>query len=179
MAYFTLTLLKYFVDNLFSDLGGILYSFDPTFDSVKHQQEFDRVVMSGIDPSTPIKQILELEKKYISNGSLKIYPASEAIANLIHNLESHRLIVVSTSLVSTSQIILETLNVPTVGVDIYDFSDFGSKKDVDSWKAIFHQYTSVDVIVEDTPQNLLSASNAAYDLGFKPSSHLTMPLLVK
>jgi hypothetical protein len=74
---------------------------------------------------------------------------------------------------------LETLNVPTVGVDIYDFSDFGSKKDVDSWKAIFHQYTSVDVIVEDTPQNLLSASNAAYDLGFKPSSHLTMPLLVK
>lgn len=179
MAYFTLTLLKYFVDNLFSDLGGILYSFDPSFDPIKHQLAFDRVVMSSIDPNTPVKQILEFEKRAITSGTLKIFPASTAISNLIHNLESHRLIIVSTSLVSTSELILDMLKIPTVGVDIYDMSDFGSKKAVGSWKSIFQQYTSVDVIVEDTPQNLLSASNAAFDLGFRPSSHLSMPLLTK
>lgn len=167
------------MDNLFSDLGGILYSFDPSFDPIKHQQAFDQIVMSNIDRNTPVKQILELEKKSITSGTLKIYPAPTAISNLIKNLESHRLIIVSTSLISTSELILDMLKIPTVGVDIYDMSDFGSKKEIESWKAIFQQYTSVDVIVEDTPQNLLSASNAAFSLGFKPSSHLTMPFLTK
>jgi hypothetical protein len=167
------------VTNLFSDLGGVVYSFDSTLDPLKHQSIFNDLLHKNNLDKAPLKTILEFEWNSILKGDLKIYPIKSGIDNLLENQKTSKLIIISTSLVKTSKLILETLNIPTVGVEVFDISDFGSKKDKKAWQQIFMEYTRVDVIVEDDPQNLLVATNAAFDLGFKPVAHLAMPLLTK
>lgn len=165
--------------NLISDLGGVVYSFDPTLDPVRHQSIFSELVKNNRLENADTKAILEFEWTSIIRGDLKIYPIKTGIDNLLHNLGFSKLIIVSTSLTKTSELILDTLGIPSVGVEIFDISDYGSKKDKKSWGKIFQKYTRVDVIVEDDPQNLLAATNAAYELGLKPEAHLSMPLLTK
>lgn len=165
--------------NLISDLGGIVYSFDPTLNPDKHQAIFDELLQKNNLVSAPIKTILELEWNSIISGDLKIYPIKQGIDNLKLNLGFSKLIIISTSLTKTSELILDTLGIPSVGVEIFDISDYGSKKDKKAWKSIFENYTKIDVIVEDDPQNLLAATDAAFELGHHPSAHMQMPLLSK
>lgn len=165
--------------NLISDLGGVIYSFDPTLDPAKHQTIFNDLIKTNQLVSSNLKDILEFEWTAIISGQLKIYPIKTGIDNLLRNLSLYKLVVVSTSLTKTSKLILETLIIPSVGVEIFDISDYGSKKDKKAWQEIFQKYTRVDVIVEDDPQNLLAATNAAFELGFRPEAHLSMPLLTK
>jgi len=167
------------VTNLVSDLGGVIYSFDSTLDPIKHQLAFNDLINNNHLENADLKTHLELEWQSILKGDLKIYPIKSGIDNLLENLKSSKLIIVSTSLAKTSKLLLETLGIPTVGVEIFDISKYGSKKDKKAWQQIFHKYTHIDVIVEDNPQNLLVSSNAAYELGFRPEAHLAMPLLTK
>ena len=121
------------------------------------------------------KNQLEGEYSAVQNGDLTVYPVKTGIENLVKNMLTCRVVIVSTSLVKTSRLILEKSGVETSGVDFYDMSDFGSKKDKNAWKKIFEKYESVDYIVEDGKNNLEAAKEAAVDLGFRPKLFTSMP----
>lgn len=153
---------------LVSDMGGVLYSFDSSFDPGKHQENFDLVMNQLVSDNYGIKEQLEGEWKAVNKGLLTVYPNKKAVKNLLSNLEKYQLVIVSTSLVKTSELILEKIGLKNRATKIFDMSDYGSKKDREAWKKIFQQLESVDVVVEDSETNLKAANLAAIDLGFKP-----------
>jgi len=160
-----------------SDMGGVLYSFDASFDSERHQQEFDKVMQKLNKSNATIKDQLEGEWRVVSQGLLNVYPIKGGVERMLENLESYKLVIVSTSLVKTSEHILEKIGLGKKAWKVFDISDFGSKKDGEAWKAIFRQLPAVDVIVEDGEKNLVAAEQAARKLGFTPKVYKEVPVL--
>ena len=80
-------------------------------------------------------------------------------------------------MVKTSKYCLEKLGINSQDFDIYDMSDFGSKKEKEAWKEILRKYESVDFIVEDGEKNLEAAGEAAGSLGWEPKLFTEMPSL--
>jgi len=164
---------------LVTDMGGVLYSADPGFDPIKHLENFERAKLELGCVTTDFKSQLEAEWLAVEKGTLKIYPIESGISNLKHNLDNCKVVIVSTSLVKTSKFILEKLGIKTNDFDIYDMSDYGSKKDKEAWRKIFEKYDSIDYIVEDGESNLKAANEAARELGFAPKTFTAMPDLGK
>lgn len=160
-----------------SDMGGVLYSFNSSFDPDKHQQEFDRVMQKLGKDSAATKEQLEGEWEAVNQGLLKIYPIKGNVEKMLANLKSYKLVVVSTSLIKTSELILEKIGLGKKAWKVFDMSDFGSKKDPSAWKKVFSQLHMVDVIVEDGEKNLLAAEQAARELGFAPKVFKEVPIL--
>lgn len=163
---------------LVSDMGGVLYSYHPSFDPVKHEEEFNKEIEKLVKDKENIKEVLRGEWEAINSGALKVYPNNDGIKNFVKNLKIYHCVVVSTSLVKTSRFILEKFSIPLENIDIFDISDYGSKKESEAWKKIFVKLPSVDVIVEDNEKNLNAALKAATELGYNPKIYQTMPLLL-
>jgi hypothetical protein len=175
---------------LVSDLGGVLYSFDPTFSPKKHEQEFVRGLtkVERLDSSLKgvadeftrgiiTKRTLQAECLALEKGILKVFPIFKGAVNLVKNLKTFQLVVVATSLKKSSEFILGQID-PRIKADyIFDVSDYGSKKDWLTWKKIFAQLPRVDVIVEDGEKNLEAAGLAARELGLTPQLFASMPRL--
>lgn len=158
-------------------MGGVLYSFDATFDPNKHQEEFDKAIKKLGKEGTSVKEQLEAEWEAVITGLLSIYPVIDGVKNMQSNLKDFKLVVVSTSLVKTSELILEKIGLGKRAWMVFDMSEFGSKKDTQAWKAIFQQLPTVDVIVEDGKKNLTVAEQAARELGFSPKVFKEVPIL--
>ena len=160
-----------------SDMGGVLYSFDPGFDPDKHQEEFDRAMQKLGKEGAPIKEQLGGEWEAVRGELLKIYAVKRGVENMLVNLKSYKLVIVSTSLIKTSHLILEKIGLGKRAWKIFDISDFGSKQDPNAWRKIFEHLPSVDVIVEDGEKNLVAAQRAAKELGFTPKVFKDVPVL--
>jgi len=160
---------------LITDMGGVIYSFDSTFDPNKHQEAFDIVLKKQNMFDSDLKSQLEIELKSIQSKNLVPYPVEIGITNLNLNILKLKIVIVSTSLVRTSKLILEKFGINTDNIDFFDMSDFGSKKDKEAWKTIFKKYKSIDYIVEDGEINLKAANLAAQELGFSPKTFTSMP----
>ncbi len=162
---------------LVSDMGGVLYSYDPGFDPNKHEKVFEKAMFKLGKADADIKSQLEGELEAVRSGRLKIYSNKFAVENLRASLEDYELVVVSTALVATSRLILERLGLGNVAKKIFDMSDYGSKKERAVWTQIFKQLARIDVIVEDGAANLQAAEEAAKALGFSPKVFKKMPRL--
>ena len=160
-----------------SDMGGVLYSFDPGFDPDKHQEEFDRAMQKLGKEGAPIKEQLAGEWEAVRGELLKIYAVKRGVENMLVNLKSYKLVIVSTSLIKTSQLILEKIGLEKKAWKTFDMSDFGSKKDPTAWKKTFEHLHTIDVIVEDNERNLAAAQLAAKELGFTPKAFKEVPVL--
>ena len=162
---------------LVSDMGGVLYCFDPSFDPTKHQENFDEAMKSLGLENADSKSQLAGEWVAIGKGLLKIYPIKKGVDNLLSNLTKYQLIIVSTSLIKTSELILNKIGLKNKARKIVDMSDYGSKKDKEAWKRVFNQLENVDIIVEDSEKNLKAASQAAEELGFETKIYKDISLL--
>ncbi len=156
-------------------MGGVLYSFDVSFNPEIHQQRFDEAMRKLGKENLSIGEQLEGEWEAVNRGLLKIYPIKNGIDNVLRNLEEYKLVVVSTSLVKTSELILDKIGLKDKAWKIYNMSDYGSKKDSESWKNIFKLLPGVDVIVEDGEKNLIAAHNAASELGLVSRTYTEVP----
>jgi hypothetical protein len=130
---------------------------------------------------------LDKEQEAVMAGALPLYIIVPAAKALYENAKTYKLVFVSNSRVATSRFIV-TKALEAVGIskqeidiilqdsDIYDTSEFGTKKEPNAWKKIFKHYQSIDVIVEDSSQNLEAATRAAQELGYQPktSPHMTV-----
>lgn len=161
---------------LISDMGGVLYSFDPLFKPKKHQEEYDRMLELSGKLNTDMKSQLEAEWQAVITGLIKIYPNQEGVRNLLENVKHHNLVIVSTSLEKTSEYILNSFGIPITEAKIFNMADYGSKKDKNAWKQIFKNLPSIDFIVEDGKSNLEAAVEAAKELGSNPQSETNMVL---
>jgi len=164
--------------NLVSDVGGVLYSFDPSFDPRKHEAAFVKAMEYLGKAKLDLKSQLEGEREAVAEGLLQIYPHRSGVRNFLKNLTFYHGILVATSLPETTRYILRQIGIPTAGLEIFDMSDYGSKKDKEAWKKILRNYSQIDVIVEDGEKNLAAAGEAAAELGFTPRLYQAMPLLV-
>ncbi|KKU43277.1 MAG: hypothetical protein UX61_C0025G0004 [Parcubacteria group bacterium GW2011_GWA2_46_7] len=87
-----------------------------------------------------------------------------------------KVVAIATSRKQTSRLILEKALGPDLSgqIDIYDMSEFGSKKDPEAWEKIFKHLGGVDVIIEDGEKNLEAAYQAALWLDYIPVKSTTM-----
>lgn len=155
-------------------MGGVLYSFDPSFDPLKHQQKFDEAMRSLGKESLPVKGQLEGEWEAVNKNILRVYPNKTAVGAVFDLLKDHKLVIVSTSLAKTSKLILKKIGLEGVAWKVFDMSDFGSKKDSGSWKKIFKSLHSVDVIIEDGKENLEAALQAAKELNLTAKGYTSV-----
>lgn len=162
---------------LVSDMGGVLYSYDRLFDQAGHQRAFDEVIKRAWLEDSDLKPKLEAEYQAVVSGELMVYPMESGLSNLGKNLTTCKVVIVSTALSKTSRYILEKFGLGADMFDIYDMSDFGSKKDKNAWKKIFGNYGSIDYVVEDGKENLEAAGEAAEELGFEPELFINMPVV--
>lgn len=162
---------------LVSDMGGVLYSFDAGFDPEAHQRKFDKMMEKLGRGGSSTKEQLVGEWEAVNNGWLKVYPVKKGVESMLINLKSYKLVVVSTSLTKTSELILEKIGLAKKAWRIYDMSDFGSKKDPGAWRMIFKSLPRVDAIVEDGEKNLEAARQAAGELGFTAKAFSQVPIL--
>jgi FMN phosphatase YigB (HAD superfamily) len=170
-------IIIYLMKIMVSDMGGVLYSFDKSYEAAKHQLAFDEVMEKMGKENDDIKSQLEGEYEAIQKGELTVYPMENGINNLRKNIGQCKVVIVSTSLVKTSKLILERFGLSSNIFDIYDMSDYGSKKDKGVWKKIFLEYESIDFIVEDGRDNLEAAKAAARELGYSPETFIEMPVV--
>ncbi len=172
-----------------TDLGGVVYSFEPSFDQEKFSQKFNSVVGWYSKNRPEIKDRLEVEKQAVfdslagntGEGVLPIFIDRQAVEMLLKNSEKYKIVVISTSRVETSKAILKQGMGKKAEdflskIDIYDMSEYGSKKDSEAWKKIFEKYKDISVIVEDGEKNLEAAQIAAKQLGFNPVASKEMIL---
>lgn len=186
-----------------TDLGGVIYSFDPKFSPEGYEERFVEALqwysknspkyrdVLSLYQKGDIKLALNVEKeaviKALDNpndkaGSLQIYIDPKAAKALVNNYLKYKIVVVSTSRVLTSKRIVskafevtssalpDTLEKMISNIDFYDMSDYGSKKDPNSWKNIFTKYPNIIAIFEDSQKNLTAATKAAIELGNNPKS---------
>lgn len=164
-----------------TDLGGVIYSFEPSFDQEKFSQKFNSVVDWYSKNRPEIKDRLEVEKQAVfdslagntGEGVLPIFINQKAVEMLLKNSEKYKIVVISTSRVETSKAILkQAMKEKTEDfiskTDIFDMSEYGSKKDSEAWKKIFEKYKDISLIIEDDEKNLEAAQIAAKQLGFNP-----------
>ncbi|OHD12227.1 MAG: hypothetical protein A2Z96_03720 [Spirochaetes bacterium GWB1_48_6] len=181
-----------------TDLGGVIYSFDPDFDAEKHSGKFAEVVQwydtrvlgftgaleayrgGKIDRSLDIELLAVTKALQTKNSGapdeLPVYFNQQAIQVLIGNMRSMKVVAIATSRKQTSRLILEKALGPDLSgqIDIYDMSEFGSKKDPEAWEKIFKHLGGVDVIIEDGEKNLEAAYQAALWLDYIPVKSTTM-----
>lgn len=164
---------------LVTDLGGVIYSYVPDFDQLGFSQKFESVVDWYLKNQKDFSDRLDVEKEAVKKGlvgeegnfSLPIFINQEAVIMLRENAKKYKIVVISTSRKETSEMILKKAfndNEIILSFDIYDMSEFGSKKDSQAWKKIFEKYKDISVIIEDGPENLKAADSAARQLGFSP-----------
>lgn len=186
-----------------TDLGGVIYSFDPKFSPEGYEERFVEALqwysqnspkyrdVLSLYQEGDIKLALNVEKEAVikaldnpdeAEGTLPIYINSKAVKALVNNYLKYKIVVVSTSRVLTSKRILskafekassvlilpDTPEKVVANIDIYDMSDYGSKKDPNSWKHIFTKYTDIIAIFEDSKKNLDAAVQATKELGNNP-----------
>ncbi len=162
---------------LISDMGGVIYSFDPSFDPQKHEAEFNRAMIAVGKSESNLSDQLQDEWEAVNRGLLQVYPNKTGIDNFVKNLNWYHGVIVATSKVETTKWILDKFTIPLDNLDIFDISIYGSKKDKNAWYQIFKDYQSIDVIVEDSEKNLTIAKECANELGFGPKTYTSMPLL--
>lgn len=188
-----------------TDLGGVIYSFDPNFSPEGYEEQFVATLqwysqnlpkykdVLNLYEKGDIQLALEVEKEAVIKGIvspsdkagvLPVYINSNAALALAKNYLKYKIAVVSTSRLATSRQILrkafeeaslklkltDTPEKMVSDMDIYDMSDYGSKKDPNSWKDIFTKYSNIVAIFEDSHKNLAAASQAAQELGNNPKS---------
>jgi len=159
---------------LVSDMGGVIYSFSPTFDPNVHNEIFERVVKE-LEIKKEITNELEAEFLAVSSwfggkrGAevLPIYPVTGAAARLAANSSKYKIVIVSTSLRKTSEMILryafEMAEIDGSFInqfDIVNMAEFGSKKSPEAWATALSPYDNIRVIVEDNETNLQAAVTA-------------------
>lgn len=134
------------------------------------------------------KAVIEgLNKKNDARGALAIYFNPQASQELLENAKKFRIAIVATSRKETSLAIIkealerigqEKENIKEIvsEFDIYDMSEFGSKKDSNAWKQILKNYPNIIGIVEDSKKNLNAAVQAARELSIIPNRSQSMML---
>jgi hypothetical protein len=176
---------------IISDMGGVMYSFSESFDSIEHEEIFNRnlywysqneprfaqvlekVKQGDYEPALEVEKIAI--KKWFKHsedqGVLPIYFNIEAFKQLVENAKQYKVVIVSTSKVTTSMLILENgmeliqeSALLVKELDIIDMSIFGSKKKPEDWLKIMKMYADIRVIVEDNETNLNAAFEAANSL---------------
>lgn len=126
-----------------------------------------------------------LNKKDDAKGALAIYFSSQATQELLENAKKFKIAIVATSRKETSLAIIneafqkigqarEDAEKIVSEFDIYDMSEFGSKKDSNAWKQIFKNYPNIIGIVEDSEKNLNAAFQATSELGTIPNRSQSM-----
>jgi len=114
-------------------MGGVLYSFDSTFDPIVHEENFSHAIEALGKKGLSTKEQLEGEWLAVKSGRLVVYPQVEGVSNLLASLNKFKLVIVSTSLVKTSNLILQKVGLGGKAWKVFDMSDFGSKKDPEAW----------------------------------------------
>src|SRR3989338_6599842 len=88
---------------LISDMGGVLHSFDPSHDPVKHLEAFDVAMKDMGLENGDLNSKLEGEYKAIQSGDLVAYPIKTGIENLKENMKTCKVVIVSMSPIKTSK----------------------------------------------------------------------------
>lgn len=173
---------------LVSDMGGVIYSFSSAFNSSKHNEVFDRVA-EVYKSEEGISDELEAEFSAVSRwiegkrgkDVLPIYPVADASVHLASNSDKYKIVIVSTSLKKTSEMILRYaferagINHSTIALfDIVNMSEFGSKKSPEAWEKALRPYTDIRIIVEDNITNLEAATIAIEKRGQKVEQSTVM-----
>jgi hypothetical protein len=166
---------------LVTDMGGVIYSFSSSFDPQEHNQAFDQAI-NILDPNGTQDE-LDVEFAAVSAwlhglrypGVLPIYSVPDAARNLATNAGKYKVIVCSTSLEKTSEMILryvfELAGVDTSMINefaILNMAKFGTKKDPDAWRNALLPYNDIQIVVEDGKVNLAAAIE-----GLSTRSHKT------
>lgn len=186
-----------------TDMGGIIYSFSKTFDPIEHEKVFNTNLAWYAQNEERFSNVLEKEKigdielaleaekisikKWFNSpevpGTLPIFFNIDALQYLVQNAKKYKIVVVSTSKVTTSMLILEKgmeiINESPLLVkefDIIDMSIFGSKKKSEDWVKVLKMYANVVAIVEDNEMNLEAAITAATSLQLNVQKSLEMDL---
>ena len=141
-----------------------------------------------------LRLALDIEKEAVikgvnnqgnTEGILPLYFNLDAVKKMLSNTSKFLTIIVSTSRKETSLAILKEsftkagldkkqINNITSKFEIYDMSQFGSKKDSKAWKQILKNYQKIVGIVEDSEKNLAAAFQAAVELKQNPKTSLVM-----
>lgn len=184
---------------IISDLGGVIYSFSKTFNPDEHEEKFVAALKWYSENEPRYKNTLteygnnnlflalDIEKEAVIEGlnkkgerTLTIYFNPEASQKLLENAKKFKIVIVTTSRKQTSLAIIKealkqigqkkgVIEKTVSKFDIYDMSEFGSKKDSNAWKQILKNYPNIIVIVEDGEKNLNAAFQAASELGAIPN----------
>jgi len=161
------------------DMHGIIFSFDRNISKSGDLLD-EGVRKKGLVNLDDIKKYLDLEFEIVkeildNNNALGIYEIPNAINVLMSFVnKGYKIIIVSTSKVETIKIILEYLfrqkeidcNIID-SFDVFNSAIYGEKDDYLTWKEIFSNYNSIEVIYEDKKKYLNEALRAADELGFE------------